>query len=459
MGRGRGHRRRGRRSRERRRVLRSRTLSRPTERTSTTAASTRSDTPARRSCRPPWPWPSTAPCREHALLAATVVGYEVAFRAGRCIHDSEAYYYRSCGSWGSLACAAIAANLLELSEAKTAHALGIAEYHAPYAPMFRDVDAPAMVKHACGWGAATGLTAATLAAQGFTGCPSIFEDERYRDWVRDIGHPFLITTGVMWKQYSCCAWTHPALHALERATAAAAGRRRRHPAHPCDRIPRRRPPRRPATGDHGGGAVQPGVAACRAAGRRRGLAGAGARAAAARPARARLWRLSWRWRSRRSSRDSTTSAATRTRQAPTWRRWCWSSPTAPGSTRVPCGPRSIRTAHGAGRSSPTKFRWLAAPVLRPAIVDSLIEHGLGVRRGRRLARADQRHRRRPEAGTGLTGPTVTPRRHVDSWHPRREPLTARRDGCNHSSGGRMRATPHTETRAVASWGGRCSRFC
>jgi 2-methylcitrate dehydratase PrpD len=149
-----------------------------------------------------------------ALLCASVIGYEVASLAGRCIHDSETYYYRSCGSWGSLACAAVAAKLLGLDEPCTAHALGIADYHAPFAPMFRDIEAPAMVKHACGWGALTGVAASVLAAEGFTGCPSILEDEQYQDWVEAIGNPFLITTGVMWKKHSCCAWIHPALAAL-----------------------------------------------------------------------------------------------------------------------------------------------------------------------------------------------------------------------------------------------------
>jgi 2-methylcitrate dehydratase PrpD len=148
------------------------------------------------------------------LLAGMVVGYEVAFRASRCMHVAEAYY-RSCGSWGSLACAATAANLLKLSEAEVHHALGIAEYHAPDAPMMRDIDAPAMVKHACGWGAMTGVAAAQLAAAGFTGIPSILADDRYAAWVDDIGSTYLITSGMMWKQYSCCAWAHPALHALQ----------------------------------------------------------------------------------------------------------------------------------------------------------------------------------------------------------------------------------------------------
>jgi 2-methylcitrate dehydratase PrpD len=150
-----------------------------------------------------------------ALLTGLVVGYEVAFRAGRCMHDAEAYY-RSCGSWGSLACAATAANLLKMSEAEVHHALGIAEYHAPDAPMMRDVDAPAMVKHACGWGAMTGVAAAQLAAAGFTGIPSLLADECYAAWVNDIGETYLITSGVMWKKHSCCGWAHPALHALRR---------------------------------------------------------------------------------------------------------------------------------------------------------------------------------------------------------------------------------------------------
>jgi 2-methylcitrate dehydratase PrpD len=151
-----------------------------------------------------------------ALLCATVIGYEVAFLASRCVHDRETYYYRACGSWGSLACAAIAAKLLDLDESHTAHALGIADYHAPFAPMFRDVESPAMVKHACGWGALTGLTATALAAEGFTSCPSILEDEQYQDWVAAIGDPFLIATGIQWKRHSCCAWVHPALAALEK---------------------------------------------------------------------------------------------------------------------------------------------------------------------------------------------------------------------------------------------------
>jgi 2-methylcitrate dehydratase PrpD len=149
------------------------------------------------------------------VLAAVVAGYEVAFRISRCTHAAEAYY-RACGSWGAPACAAVAARLLGLSAGQTAEAVGIAEYNAPDAPMWRDVQRPAMVKHAIGWGAATGITAALLAAEGFTGVPSVAVEPRFEPWLASIGEEFLITSCVTWKRHSTCAWTHPAIVALQR---------------------------------------------------------------------------------------------------------------------------------------------------------------------------------------------------------------------------------------------------
>jgi 2-methylcitrate dehydratase PrpD len=145
------------------------------------------------------------------MLAAMVVGYEVAHRVGRCWHDSRDVY-QACGSWGSVASAAAAANLMDLTAEQAWHALGIAEYHAPNVPMMRDIDDPAMVKHGIGWGAMTGVVSAGLAAEGFTGIPSILGSEKYRDWVDDIGEDYLMVGGVAWKQkgYACCSWAHAA---------------------------------------------------------------------------------------------------------------------------------------------------------------------------------------------------------------------------------------------------------
>jgi 2-methylcitrate dehydratase PrpD len=148
------------------------------------------------------------------MLTALVVGYEVAHRAAHCWHDHHEVY-QACGSWGSMACAAVAARLMQLDHETTKQALGIAEYHAPNLPMMRDIDHPAMVKHGIGWGAMNGIVSAELAQRGFTGVPSIFGFDQYQDWIRDIGREFIMVDGVTFKRWSCCAWGHPALSAVQ----------------------------------------------------------------------------------------------------------------------------------------------------------------------------------------------------------------------------------------------------
>jgi 2-methylcitrate dehydratase PrpD len=142
----------------------------------------------------------------------------VAHRAARIWHTSHEVY-QACGSWGSVACAAVAAHLLRLTPDQTRHALGIAEYHAPNLPMMRDIDHPAMVKHGIGWGAMTGITAAQLAARGFTGIPSLFGLDAYQDWVTDIGQHYILVDGVIFKEYAACAWGHTAFDATRRLMA------------------------------------------------------------------------------------------------------------------------------------------------------------------------------------------------------------------------------------------------
>jgi 2-methylcitrate dehydratase PrpD len=146
------------------------------------------------------------------MLAAMVVGYEIAQRTARCWHDHHAIY-QACASWGSVACAAVAANLLGLSEREIEQALGIAEYHAPNAPMMRAVDDASMVKHGIGWGTVVGITACQLAERGFTGIPSLLSFQKYAQWVSDIGREYIMLDGLAWKEYACCAWVHAALDA------------------------------------------------------------------------------------------------------------------------------------------------------------------------------------------------------------------------------------------------------
>jgi len=148
------------------------------------------------------------------MLTGIVVGHEVAHRAARIWHATHDVY-QACGSWGSVACAAVAAHLMGLNKEQTHHALGIADYHAPNLPMMRDIDDPAMVKHGIGWGAMNGITSAELAQRGFTGVPSLFGFEAYRDWTADIGEHYLIVNGLAWKRYACCAWDHAAIRGAD----------------------------------------------------------------------------------------------------------------------------------------------------------------------------------------------------------------------------------------------------
>lgn len=155
------------------------------------------------------------------FLAGVALGYEVAFRSGRCLNFgagapavNAAREFRACGAWGAASCAAIAAHLMRLSPAEIVHAIGIAEYHAPEAPMMRDLELPAMVKHANGIGAMTGVQSAELAARGFTGTLSRLYADTNRAWTSDVGSEWILPYGIHWKRYSCCSFAHAVLEAI-----------------------------------------------------------------------------------------------------------------------------------------------------------------------------------------------------------------------------------------------------
>src|SRR5690606_37721888 len=109
------------------------------------------------------------------LMAALVMGYEIALRAGLALHATACDYHTS-GAWGALGAAAVFARALGLTAQQTRHALGIAEYHGPRSPMMRVIDSPTMLKDGSGWGSMAGVLASQLAAQGFTGAPAMTVD-------------------------------------------------------------------------------------------------------------------------------------------------------------------------------------------------------------------------------------------------------------------------------------------
>jgi 2-methylcitrate dehydratase PrpD len=149
------------------------------------------------------------------LMTAMVVGYEIAHRAARCWHRHH-QVWQADGSWGSVACAAVAAHLMKLNGEQVKHALGIAEYHSPNLPMERDLVHPAMVKHGHGWGAVTGIAAAELAVRGFTGIPSLLGFAEYQSWIDTLGKDYKMVEGVYFKNYCSCGWTHMAIAGLKK---------------------------------------------------------------------------------------------------------------------------------------------------------------------------------------------------------------------------------------------------
>jgi 2-methylcitrate dehydratase PrpD len=146
------------------------------------------------------------------FLADIVTGYEVAIRAGIATHRTACDYHTS-GSWNALGAAAIGARRLGLDAGRTREALGIAEYHGPRSQMMRCIDFPTMVKDGSGWGAMTGVSAALLAADGFTGAPAlVVEGEQVDDLWADLGQRWRLLE-MYFKPYPVCRWAQPAVEA------------------------------------------------------------------------------------------------------------------------------------------------------------------------------------------------------------------------------------------------------
>lgn len=146
------------------------------------------------------------------FLTTLVLGYEIATRAGIALHTTCCDYHSS-GAWGATACAALGARWLNLSLEQTRHAVGIAEYHGPRSQIMRVVDMPTMVKDGAGWGAMAGLSAAYLAADGFTGAPALtWEADEVAEIWADLGTRWRILEQYF-KAYPVCRWTQPAIEA------------------------------------------------------------------------------------------------------------------------------------------------------------------------------------------------------------------------------------------------------
>jgi 2-methylcitrate dehydratase PrpD len=152
------------------------------------------------------------------MLTALAAGYEVGLRVGICAgvsHSTSGYHVT--GTVGTLASAAAAARVLQLSSTKTAHALAIG---ATQAGGLYSARIGAMTKrfHA-GRASQSGVLAALLAARGFTGAADALEAP-FGGFMSTLKGQFapetvLIGLGEVWetarvglKAYAACASAH-----------------------------------------------------------------------------------------------------------------------------------------------------------------------------------------------------------------------------------------------------------
>ncbi|WP_127112448.1 MmgE/PrpD family protein [Shimia sediminis] len=137
------------------------------------------------------------------FLTTIAMGYEIGARVSVAQHGTCPDYHTS-GSWGAVVAAAAGSRIMKLDHDTTRHALGIAEYHAPRSQMMRCIDHPTMLKDGAGWGSMCGVSAARLAAKGFTGAPAITV-EQAPDYWSDLGQRWF-GLEQYYKNYPVCRW-------------------------------------------------------------------------------------------------------------------------------------------------------------------------------------------------------------------------------------------------------------
>jgi len=145
------------------------------------------------------------------LLVWLALAYETSYRAGQVQHATCADYHTS-GAWTAVGVAIAVARALGCDVGQIRHAAGIGEYHGPRSQMMRCIDHPTMLRDGVGWGAPSGVTAAYLAREGFTGAPALTcEGGEAAPFWDGLGTDWLTLAHTHYKAYPCCRWAHPAI--------------------------------------------------------------------------------------------------------------------------------------------------------------------------------------------------------------------------------------------------------
>lgn len=172
-----------------------------------------------------------AGCSGRQLLEAYILGVEIAGKLGRVMNPRhyELGWHATC-TLGSLGAAAAAAKILGLEPAKIRMALGLA---ASLAGGLK-VNFGTMTKsYHAGRAAENGLRAVRLVQRGWDACDYILDDPAWfaRPFLGDsacdlasigdmLGRPYdILSPGIIVKKYPSCAFTHPAIDALQQLMA------------------------------------------------------------------------------------------------------------------------------------------------------------------------------------------------------------------------------------------------
>jgi 2-methylcitrate dehydratase PrpD len=150
------------------------------------------------------------------VLAAVVIGYEVAVRAAAARNPVTLDTF-STGRWCGFGAAAVRCWLEGRGPEVLAHAMAISGMHAPLQSASAYSRWGHHTKEGIPWGTVTGLAAADLAAQGFLGPLDIWDHPGYyrRQAITDgFGDEWAVLK-TYFKPYACCRWLHAALDAWQ----------------------------------------------------------------------------------------------------------------------------------------------------------------------------------------------------------------------------------------------------
>jgi 2-methylcitrate dehydratase PrpD len=157
------------------------------------------------------------------LLSAAIAGYEVGIRVGEFLGRTHYKVFHTTGTAGTLAAAAAVGHLLRLTPEQMQHAFGSAGTQSAGLWEFLRDGADSKQLH-CAHAAAAGLSAAYLAADGFTGAVRILDGARgMAAGMSSDADPSRLTDGLgtrwataetSFKFHASCRHTHPAADAL-----------------------------------------------------------------------------------------------------------------------------------------------------------------------------------------------------------------------------------------------------